>query len=241
MKDYYLILGVAPGATQEQIHTAFRRQAKELHPDYYGEDCAPFREIQEAYEVLGDPEQRRKYDQQRQAENRRKEGRSTVRTGPSHPGWRPGGGRRSPVEPLIPRWEEPPTRSGRYRDPAQPFGSSLEDILDWFWSGSPWARPATGRRHDLTVEVPLSAEAARLGGQVRVRIPVRRRCPACGGSGVGGFFVCWDCGGSGVFEGQLPLVLEFPAGIVDQHVSQIRLDRFGLPNTDLTVIFTIAS
>jgi DnaJ-class molecular chaperone len=238
MKDYYLILGVDPGATQEQIHAAYRQQAKELHPDYYGEDCAPFREIQEAYEVLGDPGRRRKYDQQCQAEERRKESRFRAQADPSHSGWRPAGGRRSPVEPLIPRWEKPPTRSGRYRDP-EPFGSSLEDILDWFWSGSPLARPATGRRHNLTVEVPLSPEAARLGGQIRVRIPVCQRCPACGGSGIGGFFVCWDCGGSGVFEGQLPLVLELPAGIVDQHVSQIQLDRFGLPNTDLTVIFTI--
>ncbi len=61
-KNYYIVLGVPPGATQTDIKAAYRRLAKELHPDHYGKNQAPFQVLQEAYAVLGDPERRRAYD-----------------------------------------------------------------------------------------------------------------------------------------------------------------------------------
>lgn len=63
MKDYYEILGVARGASQDEIKRAYRRQARLLHPDYAGpssEDA--FKELSVAYEVLSDSEKRRAYD-----------------------------------------------------------------------------------------------------------------------------------------------------------------------------------
>src|SRR5512135_783069 len=66
-KNYYLILGVTSDASAEDIKAAFRQRAMELHPDRSGLASRPFQDAQEAYSVLGDPERRRRYDQQHQA------------------------------------------------------------------------------------------------------------------------------------------------------------------------------
>lgn len=62
MKDYYTILGVAKGATQEEIKKAYRRLAHKHHPDRAGGDEARFKEINEAYYVLSDAQRRVQYD-----------------------------------------------------------------------------------------------------------------------------------------------------------------------------------
>jgi DnaJ-class molecular chaperone len=92
-KDYYGILGVPSHATGEEIKAAFRRRALELHPDRSGLERGPFQEVQEAYDVLSDPERRRKYDRQRKARKQR----PTARRAP----------RKSRAEPLIPRRARP--------------------------------------------------------------------------------------------------------------------------------------
>jgi DnaJ-class molecular chaperone len=62
-KDYYSILGVKVEATLEQIKSAYRRLARQFHPDVKDtSDIERFREIQEAYDVLSDGEKRRAYD-----------------------------------------------------------------------------------------------------------------------------------------------------------------------------------
>lgn len=62
-QDYYAVLGVAKTASQEEIKKAYRKQAHTHHPDKQGGNEARFKEINEAYSVLGDPEKRRQYDQ----------------------------------------------------------------------------------------------------------------------------------------------------------------------------------
>jgi molecular chaperone DnaJ len=61
--DYYSILGVSKTASQDEIKTAFRKLAHKYHPDKVGGNEAKFKEINEAYQVLGDPDKRAKYDQ----------------------------------------------------------------------------------------------------------------------------------------------------------------------------------
>jgi DnaJ-class molecular chaperone len=65
-KDYYATLGVAKSATDKEIKQAYRKLARKLHPDVNPGDKtaeAKFKEINEAYEVLGDPDKRKKYDE----------------------------------------------------------------------------------------------------------------------------------------------------------------------------------
>lgn len=62
-RDYYDTLGVAKGASADEIKKAFRRKAVELHPDKQGGDEAKFKEVNEAYEVLKDQSKRQRYDQ----------------------------------------------------------------------------------------------------------------------------------------------------------------------------------
>src|SRR5512146_728235 len=65
-KDYYATLGVTKTSTEKEIKGAFRKLARKFHPDVNPGDKAAeskFKEINEAYEVLGDPEKRKKYDE----------------------------------------------------------------------------------------------------------------------------------------------------------------------------------
>ena len=66
-KDFYAVLGVPTHASESEIRSAYRALARKLHPDAgEGSSAEKFRAIQDAYEVLGDPEKRRAYDRARQ-------------------------------------------------------------------------------------------------------------------------------------------------------------------------------
>jgi DnaJ-class molecular chaperone len=76
-RDNYEALGVPSGANQSEIRAAYRRKAKELHPDAgEGGDQAAFCEVQSAYDTLRDPQARLQYDRHRTATQRRSETRA---------------------------------------------------------------------------------------------------------------------------------------------------------------------
>ena len=232
-KDYYVILGVGSDASDETIKAAFRRRAMELHPDTSGLESGPFLEVQEAYGVLGDPERRRRYDRQ---------------THPIVTRRRPWG---PAVEPLVqerPRSEplRPVEPAGGFReislaDLSAKHSPSFDELFDRLWSNfESVSRPKAETLESLTVEVVVSPEEAHFGGRVQVDIPARATCPACGGRGGVGFYECWRCEGHGALTTEYPVVVPYPPGIQEGHAVQIRLDRFGIGNFYLTVLFRVS-
>src|ERR671939_1630237 len=95
-RDYYEVLGVSRGATEEQIKTAYRKLARKFHPDLNPGDKAAeerFKELQEAYDVLSDAEKRKLYDQY--GENWRAVQQGGAAPPPGSEGFRAGGGPRA--------------------------------------------------------------------------------------------------------------------------------------------------
>jgi DnaJ-class molecular chaperone len=222
-KSYYAILGVKPSATGDEIRSAYRRLAKEYHPDLYAGSGEIFREIQEAYHVLGDPLRRRRYERHISPV---RAGRRPQRTVSPQP------------EPLIP--EEGPVDIGEVSPVRsfQTFTPSVDEIFDWLWRNfSSMAPPKSARIENLTLEVLLNAEQAARGGNARVMIPARAICPTCRGRGAAGPYVCMRCAGEGETSGEVPVTIGFPPGLAKDHAVVVPLDRFGIHNLRLTVLF----
>ena len=113
-KDYYLILGVNPNASQEEIREAFRFKAFALHPDRFSQADAKVRRraeeelkaINEAYAVLGDPLRRAEYDRRRAGSRERFSSphMNDVRSNPASPQTVPRSGPRAVPPELLPRF-----------------------------------------------------------------------------------------------------------------------------------------
>ena len=227
--DLYDTLGVGADATPEQIKSAYRQKAKSLHPDHCGGGSGPFRAVQEAYEVLSDPQRRQAYDCQQARERRIRR-----RAAPARP--EPLRRRRAPVEPLVPDRGSPVPAS-------DPYGGSLSSLLDELleqpagWPAAP--RDSHPRGEGLRVEVELGAEEARRGGRFRLRLPVTTRCPSCRGYGALGRRVCLECRGQGVVAGEYPLLVGFPSGELDGDMATLDLGCLGLGDAHLTIRFRV--
>lgn len=232
-KNYYVILGVDPDASQEQIKSAYRQKVKEFHPDYYGDDSGPFLAVQEAYTVLSDLERRRAYDDELAGGSRHR----NVSIGRAAEWLR---SKRAPVEPLIPTAPLTDLEEDFFGRSFETYEFWFEQIFDRFWSR--FDMPVRSRRRrveNIDLEIALTREQARRGGQVRVRLPVPVRCPTCGGRGGVGFFECRSCFGQGLVTEEYPLLIDFPAGLPSGHRVKISLARFGLVNTYLTIYFSV--
>jgi molecular chaperone DnaJ len=174
-KDYYQILGVSEDASAAQIKKAYRKLAKQYHPDANRDDpkaADRFKEISEAYSVLSDSEKRTQYDRMRQFTPFEEFGRAE-----------PGAGGRT-----------------RFSFEDVGFGGLGDLFSSIFDFGRGRRRPTAERGHDIefTVEVPLRMAAR--GGQMTVTVPVTEECATCGGTGARPGTKptpCPECGGTG--------------------------------------------
>lgn len=225
-KNYYAILGLTWNATADEIREAYRRLAKEFHPDHYGGDRWMFLDIQEAYSTLSVPSRRRAYDEQINRRSAR-----SYRDVESY-------GSEIQPEPLIP--EDRPADIGdiSLTRSFQTFTPSFDEIFDRLWSNfSSLCRPKSEAVQNLTVDVPITTEQTRHGGQVRILVPAQAQCPSCRGYGGVGPYECARCAGEGVIMGDFPVSISFPSGLQVDHTVLVSLDRFGIRNLYLAVNF----
>ena len=178
-RDYYQVLGVAETATTDEIKKAFRRLAKQHHPDRNPNNpqaAERFKEINEAHDVLSDAEKRKKYDQLR---------RYGAFAGP-------GGG------PSARRGRGAPPEGGDF-DMSDLGG--LGDIFSSIFGRRGGA--GAGREsepEEVETEVTIPFRVAALGGTVPITLVMSEVCPTCGGSGAAkGATVstCPECKGRG--------------------------------------------
>lgn len=183
-KDYYGILGVGKGASQEEIKAAFRKLAHQHHPDKTGGSADKFKEINEAYQVLGNAEKRKQYDQ----------------FGSSYESFGQGGGAGGF------NWEDIMRQAGGAQGGAN-FDFGDFDLGDIFGSafgfgGGKRASRSTGpqRGEDLQAEMELTFEDSVRGAKRTITLQRQRKCEHCSGNGAepgSKIITCETCKGSG--------------------------------------------
>jgi len=182
-RDYYEVLGVAKGASADEIKKAYRTKAKELHPDRNSDNPdaeAQFKEANEAYDVLKDADKKAAYDRFGHA---------------AFDGGMAGGG----------------ARGGGYGQPGQgdfasAFSDVFEDLFGDFMGGQRGgARQRASRGSDLRYNLSITLEEAYAGLTKQINVPTLVACGACNGSGSEGGAeptTCPTCSGMGKVRAQ---------------------------------------
>ncbi len=184
MGDFYQTLGVPKNASQDEIKKAFRKLARDYHPDKHPGDKSAedkFKEVSEAYETLSDPEKRKQYDELSRL----------GAFGPGAGGFRPGAGGYQGFDPSM-------------------FGQQRRGSSTWATWATSWAtcsaaggrrrRKSSSRGDDLQVDVTVSFDDSLHGVSVRVPVDKDDACRTCHGSGASPGTtpkVCPDCQGRG--------------------------------------------
>lgn len=207
-RDYYEILGVPRNASDKEIRQAYRRLARKYHPDVNPGDKAAeekFKEINAAYEVLSDPEKRRKYDKY--------------------------GDRWQYADQVEEMQRRAGVRGFRFGE-GTPFEFDLGDlgdlgfgsIFDLFRRGRR-ARPA-----DLTYNVEVTLQEAYTGTTRLLQLAVQEPCATCGGAGEIAGAICHVCQGTGIIERTRRLEVRIPPGV--REGSRVRIPGEGQAGVD---------
>ena len=171
-RDYYDVLGLSRGASEQDIKSAFRRLAKDCHPDRNAGDKAAeqkFKELGEAYEALRDPQKRAAYDQFGHAAFDGHGGRGAHGFGP---------------------------------DFASSMSDIFDDLFGEFMGGRRGRGQRSGRERgaDLRYNMEITLPEAFAGKTAQIRVPTSVTCEACTGSGAKAGTqpsTCPTCGGAG--------------------------------------------
>lgn len=186
-KDYYKVLGVPKDATEAEIKKAYRKLAREFHPDANKGDASAeerFKEISEANDVLGDAKKRKEYD----------EARTLFGNGGFRPGPGGGGSFNFDLGDLF---------GGTQQGGQGGFGGGLGDVFGGLFNRGAGAGAGTRtqprRGQDIESEVTLSFTEAVDGATVPLRMSSQAPCKACSGTGDtnGTPRVCPTCVGTG--------------------------------------------
>ena len=207
-KDYYAILGVKRGASEKEIRQAYRRLARKHHPDVNPGDKAAeerFKEINAAYEVLSDPEKRRKYDLYGDQWQYADQFEQAQRQGGQQWVWRSG-------------------PSGGF----QQF--DLGDLDDMFGGLFGGGRARSRRGEDVQHATEVTLEEAYHGTTRVLQLQTEEPCGTCGSSGRLVGAVCHVCQGSGVLRRPKRLEVKIPPGVSDG--SRVRVAGGGRPGHD---------
>jgi len=158
-RDYYEVLGVSKGASADEVKKAFRKAAIEHHPDKQGGNEEKFKEINEAYEILSNPDKRKRYDQF---------GHAGVGSSAASDGGNPYAG-----------------FGGQGQNINFDFGDlGLGDIFGSFFGGGGQQRPRQAHGRDVETSVELSFEQAVFGTEVDLRLKLEDTCEHCKGTTV---------------------------------------------------------
>jgi curved DNA-binding protein len=202
-KDYYKTLGVERGASRDDIRKAFRKLARQYHPDVAKDKKRAeekFKEINEAYEVLGDPDKRKKYDE-------------------LGADWKYGGAGAQPGA----GGEAFRTYSWRGGPGAERFefgGTGFSDFFEHLFGGGSGRRGARGqpeseKGQDIEGILMVTLEEAMRGGVRPISLRHNTVCSQCHGTGVQGRRACAVCGGAGQVSVTQRYKVKIPAGVRD--------------------------
>lgn len=178
-RDYYEVLGVQKGASDDEIKKAYRKTAKKYHPDLHPDDKEAeekFKECNEAYEVLSDPQKKARYDQF-----------GFAGVDPNYGAGQGGAG-------------------GYGFDGDIDLGDIFSSFFGGGFGGFGGRNPnAPQRGRDIQITVSLTFEEAAKGCKKEVEVPKVEDCSECGGTGAAKGTspkTCPDCGGHGVVNVQ---------------------------------------
>jgi molecular chaperone DnaJ len=213
-KDLYRILGVNQKADSDRIKKAYRRAVKKYHPDVSPKGEEKFKEVQQAYETLSDPEKKAIYD-------REISGKSILRPHPY-----------SYSHPLR-------TRPSSLFDEIDQFFSTFGD--SWM-EGRPeffgeWEEDHTDL---LSIEITLTPSEARNGCEIPLMIPFWADCRRCSGTGFQEGLICGLCRGCGKERIPKKIRITIPSGVKDGMRLRIPLKDRDLRGIDLIATLRVS-